>query len=156
MPHEPVPLHPQKQMRVTMMLADYAVGTPDGKLTVVGAGWKLIAVGAPFAVAAIVEVPWDLTNTKHTLQLRLVDADGQPLTMPDGQPLELPPDVFEVPRPAGVKPGTSIAHNVVLNSGPLPFEPGQYVWEITINGAQHEEWKLPFTVVAAGPQAQAA
>jgi hypothetical protein len=157
MSDEAVPLHPQKEMKVTMLLADYAAATPDGKLTVVGAGWKVISPAPhPFAVAAIVEVPWDLANKRHTLQLRLVDADGQPFTLPDGSELELPPDQFEVGRPAGVKPGTAISHNVVLNSMPLPFEAGKhYVWEIEINGVKHEDWRLPFSVAQA-PQSQAA
>jgi hypothetical protein len=148
-----IEMHPKQQMKVTMMLADYAVGTPDGKLTVVGAGWSIRApVPAPFAVAAIVEVPWDQANKQHTLQLTLTDADGQPFNLPDGSQFALPADNFEVGRPPGVKPGTALAHNVVLNCGPLPFEAGkQYVWQLTINGTAHEDWRLPFSV-APGDQ----
>jgi hypothetical protein len=152
----PTPLHPVKEMKVTMMLADYAAVTA-GKLTAVGAGWTIISPApTPFAVAAIVEVPWDQTNRQHALQIALVDADGQAFTLPDGQTLELPLDHFEVGRPPGVKPGTAQTHIVVVNFAALPFEPGnQYVWQLTINGSQHEDWRLPFTV-APTPQIQAA
>lgn len=44
---------PERGMKVTAMLADYAAATPDGKLTVVGAGWTINRASqpGPFAIA---------------------------------------------------------------------------------------------------------
>jgi hypothetical protein len=141
-------------MKVTMLLADY-VQVSDGKLTVIGGGWSLTGPDpAPFGIAILVHVPWDLANRRHTLRLELIDADGQPVTAPeaDGEGGEAPivflNDVeFEVGRPAGIKPGTPLELPLAVNSGPLPLEPGErYEWRLSINGEGNDDWRLAFSV----------
>jgi hypothetical protein len=63
-------------MKVNLLLADHgdAVG---GKLYIHGGGWNVTGPQlAPFAIAMLIEVPWDQTNTKHRVLLELLDADG--------------------------------------------------------------------------------
>ena len=60
----------------------------------------------------IIEVPWDQTNVQHTFVLDLIDADGQPFTIPteDGPaPFELP--IFVAGGAAGkMKGGRHLAY----------------------------------------------
>lgn len=132
-----------------MLLADYAQ-VADGKLTVVGGGWSLTGPDAvPFAIALLVQVPWDRANQRHVLRLELLDADGQPVPADDetGGPVVFFDDMpFEVGRPAGLKPGTYLDFPVAVNSAPMPLEPGQYEWRLTIDGEADPDWRLPFTV----------
>ena len=134
-------------MRATMLLADHAQ-VAEGKLYINGGGWNVIGPApTPFAIALYVEVPWDQTNTKHSLLLELLDADGHPVVPPESEDairIEFPP--LEVGRPAGVKPGTPLGVSYAVNFGPLPLEPnGHYVWQLTIDGQQSDEWRLTFS-----------
>jgi hypothetical protein len=145
-------------MKVTMLLADFAQ-VSDGKLTVVGGGWSITGPEpVPFGIGILVHVPWDLANTRHTLRLELLDADGRPveLALEDGdeeQPVVFFDDVpFEVGRPPGIKPGTPLEFVVAVNSGPLPLEPGaRYEWRLSIDGRQQDDWRLPFSVRETEP-----
>jgi hypothetical protein len=147
------PLHPEKEMKVTMMLADAALEV-GGKMTIAGAGWKVISPNpTPFAVCGWIDVPWNLMNQGHQAQLALLDADGHPYAVPGGVPVALPPDNFSVQRMPGMKPGMTGSHFLVVQVGGLPLIPGEtYVWELSINGKTHEEWRLPFYVADAPPQ----
>ena len=121
-----------------MLLADFAQ-VADGKLTVVGGGWSLSGPEpTPFGIAILVHVPWDQANRRHTLRLELVDADGEPVTVPgdDGEeaPIVFLDDVeFEVGRPAGIKPGTPLELPLAVNSGPLPARAGQSLRVATLD-----------------------
>jgi hypothetical protein len=139
-------------VQAQVLLADYAQES-NGKLTVVGAGWTY--TGPPpataHAVAALVEVPWDQTNVRHTLRLELVDADGQPVMVPgvtgDVQPVVLE-NTLEVGRPPGSVPGMSITAPLAVQIMPgLPLLPGQrYTWRLVINDETREHWQQSFSV----------
>jgi hypothetical protein len=48
-----------------------------GKLYINGGGWNVTGPQpSPFAIAMLIEVPWDQTKTKHRVLLELLDADG--------------------------------------------------------------------------------
>ena len=140
-------------MKATLLLADFAQ-VADGKLTVVGGGWSVTGPEpTPFAIAILVQVPWDQANVRHTLRLELLDADGNPVTMEaddgDDEPILFFDDlVFEVGRPPGLKPGTPLDFPVAVNSGPLPLVSGVYEWRLTIDGETDDDWRLPFSVRA--------
>jgi hypothetical protein len=142
-------------VKVTMLLADYAQAA-EGKLNVIGGGWSITGPQpAPFAIAMLIQVPWDRTNMEHKLRLELVDSDGQPVMVdtPQGeQPLFLEAG-FEVGRPLGIKPGTPIDVPLALNMGPQPIPPGgRYEWRLSINGETDEDWYLAFSTRGAeGP-----
>ena len=145
-------------MKATLLLADHAE-VADGKLFINGGGWTVIGPApVPFAIAMYIEVPWDQTNTKHSVVLELLDADGNAVTPPGGDEsirVEFPP--LEVGRPPGVKPGTPLGVPYAVNFGPLGLEPdGRYVWQLSIDGHAADDWRLTFSTRPNGPQALAA
>jgi hypothetical protein len=138
-------------VKTTLLLADFAQ-VAEGKLTVVGGGWSVTGPEpTPFAIAILVQVPWDQANVRHTLRLELLDADGNAVTIETDEGEEEPilffdDLVFEVGRPPGLKPGTPLDFPLAVNSGPLPLEPGgRYEWRLSIDGRSDEDWRLPFT-----------
>jgi hypothetical protein len=141
------------------MLADHAQ-VAEGKLYINGGGWTITGPQpVPFAIAMFVEVPWDQTNTKHTLVLDLVDGDGHPaMTIgPEGEAPIRVESQLEVGRPVGVKPGTMLGVPFAINFGPIPLAPGeQYVWQLSIDGHADGEWRLTFSTRPNTPDALAA
>ena len=98
------------------------------------------------AIALKIDVPWDQANTRHVWRLELVDADGQPVELEEAGAVRVESE-FELGRPAGVKPGTSLDFVLAMNVPPLPLEPGtQYAWTLTIDGETEADWRLPFSV----------
>jgi hypothetical protein len=136
-------------MKVTMLLADYAV-VSDGKLTVVGGGWSQTGPEpASFGIGLLIQVPWDQANTRHAFSVELLDSDGVPIGFESDEESDQVVAFggeFEVGRPPGLKPGTPLDFPVAVNSTPLPLEPGRYEWRLTIDDASREDWTLPFTV----------
>lgn len=136
-------------MKVTMLLADAAQAV-DGKLYILGGGWSITGPDPiPSAIALKIEVPWTETNRKHRLELKLVDADGQPAKIPtpqgEQQVVELTGD-FEVGRPLGIPEGTPIDVVLAINIGPLPLQPQRrYEWKCYINGNTREAWRVAFS-----------
>jgi hypothetical protein len=135
-------------IRVTMMLADHAQAA-DGKLNIIGGGWTMTGPGpVPFAIAMMIEVPWNLANREHTFRLELIDRDGKPVMVeaPDGeQPIAIEGG-FEVGRPAGLPAGTPLSVPLGINASPPPPIPsnGRYEWRLFINGETREDWRLGF------------
>jgi hypothetical protein len=107
---------------------------------------------SPFGIAILFEVPWHLTNKKHTFRLELIDAQGNPAMVPTpaGPDDEGPVAIdggFEVGRPPGVPTGMSLQAVIAINSGPLPLRPGtQYEWRMLVNGQARDDWRLAFDV----------
>ncbi len=151
-------MDPERGMKVTMMLADYAK-VADGKLNVMGGGWDITGPQpAPFAIAARVDVPWHLTNRRHALRFELIDLDGNAVLVetPDGEQSLRFECEFEVGRPPGVRTGASLPWMFALNSGPVPLPAGRFFeWRLTINGEAHEDWRLPFSTRPDPGQEQA-
>jgi hypothetical protein len=132
-----------------MLLADYAI-VAEGKLVIVGGGWSITGPNpTPFAIALKIEVPWDQANMKHRLRLELVDADGEPVLIPQEGGLEQQLAIegeFETGRPPGLKPGTSLDFPFAINIPPQPIPAGRrYEWRLSIDGETDENWRLAFT-----------
>ncbi len=71
-------------MRVGILLLADSAEALDGKLYTLGAGWNMLRfpeLPAPwsFFVALGLDVPWDGTNQRHALALRIDDPDGTTL-----------------------------------------------------------------------------
>ena len=64
-------------VRATLLLCDYAA-VAEGKLNILGAGWTTTHNVTTHAVAVLLEVPWDRTNAKMTIQLELKEQAGSP------------------------------------------------------------------------------
>ena len=124
-------------MDVTMLLCDHAQ-VAEGKLYVLGGGWNQVPepnTPIPVALAVQIEVPWDATNQKHSLLVRLADDDGQSIEV-EAEGANLPIQMagqFEVGRPPGLKQGTPINQLMVFKFGMLPLPAGGYTFELTIN-----------------------
>lgn len=145
---DPTELDPERDLKVTWMLGDFAQ-VAEGKLTVVGGGWTFTGPQpTPFAVAGLVEVPWHLANRQHKFRGELIDLDGQAVHVdtPGGtQPLFFE-GTFEVGRQPGLREGAGILFPFGINFGPVPLPPGSHFeWRLTINGKTHEDWRLAFS-----------
>jgi hypothetical protein len=140
-------------MKVTMLLADAAQAV-EGKLYILGGGWSITGPEpTPSAIAAYIQVPWDRTNVEHAFRFELVDSDGNTVELETEPGVEEPIVIegsFEVGRPPGVKPGTSIDMPLAITVGPLPLTPGgRYEWRLSINEESRADWRLPFSTRAA-------
>ena len=141
-------LIPESKMKVTLLLADFAQAI-NGKLYVMGGGWSVTGPGpAQSALAIKIDVPWNQTNRKHELRLDLLDEDYRPVPVPTpngNAPLSIQGG-FEVGRPAGLPPGSSLDVPVAFNIAPIPLEPGRrYVWRLSINGKTDDNWQVAFS-----------
>lgn len=129
-------------MRASVILCDYATqDTGGGKVHLMGAGWSVTGPApTTHAVVAFVKVSWEETNIPHPVALRLVNSDGETVTVTRPAPAEGEqkiefPGSLEVPRPAGIPHGSEIDATFVVNIGALPLVPGQrYRWELEIDG----------------------
>jgi hypothetical protein len=139
-------------IRATVMLADSAQAI-EGKLFILGGGWNITGPApTPSALAAYIEVSWDLSNTQHAWRFDLLDSDGQAVMIesPVGQQPMVLQGNFEVGRPPGITPGVGLGMPLAINLGPIPLEPGRrYEWRLSINGDFDENWRLPFSTRAA-------
>lgn len=134
-------------MKATILLCDAAQAV-EGKLYILGAGWNSISPApVPFAIALLIDVPWDEANRGHRFELRLVDGDGQAVTPVGGNmPLSVGGD-FEVGRPDGLREGSELRMPFAITFGPVSLPAGQrYVWELIIDGERDESWVAPFDV----------
>lgn|SRR2546425_125386 len=134
-------------MKITVLLADAAQAV-GGKLYILGGGWSVTAAPTPpSAIAIKIDVPWEEANQRHRLKCALLDEDARPVVVvtPTGdQPLEITGD-FEVGRPAGIRPGSSIDLALAFNIGSLPLHAGRvYVWRFFIDDHTDDAWQLPF------------
>ena len=124
-------------IEAVLILADAAQASPDGKVSMLGAGWsQTSSPTAPHAVVGLIKVPWDRANIKLPMHLILVDADGGPVLVdvPDGptkQKIEFEGDL-EVGRPPGMPHGSPIDASLAISVGSLPLPPGRYVWDLDL------------------------
>ena len=114
------------------MLCDWAE-VVQGKLYLQGAGWAQVLANEPaqIAVALLIRVPYDQTNTQHHVSVRLLTEDGQ--LYPEDQPAEFEFD-FEMGRPPGMKKGQEQVLPFAAKVAGLPFARGGYRWELLVDG----------------------
>jgi hypothetical protein len=134
-------------MNVTMMLCDHAQ-VAGGKLFIAGGGWSATDTPtAPSAIALIISVPWDRTNSRIQFALALTDQDGRPVSQmgPQGTiPTRIEGQV-EVGRPPGVKPGSPIDVPLAFNVQSMLLDAdARYTWVLTLDGEQQDSWTLSF------------
>ena len=136
-------------MRPTLFLAD-AAQAAGGKINALGIGWENVSVGmAPWAIAGYIDVPWVESNRDHALIVELVTGDGAPVTVPTplgDQPFRIEMG-FQVGRPAGMAPGSSLRVPVVVALAPLPISVGRYELRIRIDDTPFPEATMMMQVV---------
>ena len=134
-----------------MLLCDHAE-VADNKLFINGAGWDACgSPSPPHGVAILINVPWGQTNREHKYSLRLLDEDGNQVTMPGpaGEVAVEATGSFEVGRPPGVPPGTAMSVPLALNVGPLLLEQGKgYEWRLSLEGQPEDDWRVAFRTVS--------
>ncbi|MGE0540596.1 MAG: hypothetical protein AB7R89_10485 [Dehalococcoidia bacterium] len=96
-----------------LILAD-AAQVAEGKLYLLGGGWDRMAINVLPAVQTVgiavgVIVPWNETNTTHTLRLTIEDEDGATIL----QPVDVQ---LEIGRPAGLTAGSDQRITVAFNA----------------------------------------
>lgn len=141
-------------MKALLLLADAGQADNTGKLHALGVGWSVTGTPTPpMAMLIFIDVPWDQTNTKHKLEIQLLDADGQLVTggvgpLGDPQPLFQVDAEFEAGRPPGIPPGTPIRQTLAIGLAPgMPLIPGEkYEFHMTIDGEHKDGWLSTFMV----------
>ena len=129
----------------TLLLADHAEAV-NGKLYVIGGAWNRISAASfpathgHLAVGVVIHVPWESANQLHSMELRLVDADGAPIIP---EPVR---GTFESGRPPGMRPGDEHLVVMVFNFNGLSFEhPGAFEFHLLVDDAEMR--RLRFDVV---------
>ena len=134
-------------MRVGILLLADSAEAIDGKLYTLGAGWNMLRfpeLPAPwsFSIALGLDVPWDGTNQRHSLALRIDDPDGETLG-----------DSFTMEVEAGRPPGAILGQDqrIVFALGTqLEFErSGPHA--VVISVADEEIGRTRFYVLEAPP-----
>lgn len=138
-------------MEAAFLLCDAAQVASDGKVYILGAGWRVIGPQMPpHAVVALITLEAHELGVVHDMRLELVDEDGHTVTVSTPQGTlkigaqghlrgEAAPDapphrVVDVPFVAPIGPG-------------LPLKPGgTYVWQLWINGDTRDDWRCTFYV----------
>ena len=141
-------------MRVKILLADSAE-VREGLLFLLGGGWNQTGPAPQvFAIAGVVEVEWEETNTRHTAEFSIEDEDGNPLMVPSlagEQPFKLTTQ-FEVGRPPGLVRGTTFNVPVAMPIPPIPWRPGhRYVLIVRINTVEHDRVRFSIRPAPAAP-----
>jgi hypothetical protein len=116
-----------------MFLCD-AAEVSNGKLYILGGGWThLLRPDQPtnVALAIVVRVPLDEAGKQHKLEVSLANEDGELVRVGDN-PVRVE-GAFEVGGAAGMKPGREPIAPLALQFT-LALPPGDYVWELFING----------------------
>jgi hypothetical protein len=136
-----------RNTKVTLMLAQ-AAQAANGLLNVLGAGWTVIGPGTPFAIAGIIEMPWEAAGVQHRFMFELLDDQGKPVVgqTPEGdeEPVRIGGGFDLAPNP-GIKKGTPLSMPIAINLPPPQLEAGaRYEWRLEIDGETHEDWRLGF------------
>lgn len=129
-----------------LVLAD-AAQVVGGKLYLLGGGWDFLMVNSGFpapqhcAVAAAFRVPWNETNQRHHVDIRIEDDDGQELVSVGGE--------VEVGRPPGIPVGHEQRVQLAVDLTIEFQKPGGYVIIARVEG--REMRRVPFTIISTLP-----
>jgi hypothetical protein len=143
---------------VNAVLCDSAV-VAEGKLYMQGGGWNLLGTQRfPFnqpriSLAAVVSVPYTMTNQNHSLEIKLETEDHKPV--PLGPPVEKDGEIhrpsqinaqFNIGRPPILQPGDSQVVPFAVNIDQLQFDsPSAYSFVFSIDGTEIQ--RLSFRVL---------
>ena len=116
-----------------MLLCD-AAESVGGKLFILGAGWSQTPAHDPtnMALAVKLSIASDRPNRPVDVRAFLVDETGG-VVFQGGMPVALGGEV-DVGRPYGLDPRFPLDLSFVLNFPGLVLSPGNYVWQLEIDG----------------------
>ncbi|MFV2039500.1 MAG: hypothetical protein ACC660_04600 [Acidimicrobiales bacterium] len=134
---------------VNLLLCD-AAQVAAGRLSLLGGGLTVIGPKPqPMAMAIHISVPWDRANVRHGWELELVDEDGHPVHIKDVPVVAR--GHFEAGRPAGLRPGSSLAVTLAINLAPIPLAPGRaFQFRFSVEGESKPGWAARFST-RSGP-----
>ena len=122
------------EFEVTSFLAD-SVEASEGKIYALGIGWNKIQVQkfpakhSRIGLGVLINVPFTETNKEHSIQVSLVDEDGNLFNNIRIQ------SQFKLGRPPQLDDGESQIVPFAVNFDGLVFEkPTKYRWVIEIDG----------------------
>src|SRR5881396_203856 len=121
-------------MRLGFLLLTDSADVFGGKLYALGAGWNMLRLPElphewGFNVGIGLDVPWDETNRRYAMEMRLDDPDGQPL----GEPFTT--DV-EVGRPPGAIRGQDQRIVFTVPTRPTFEQEGPHAVVISADGEE--------------------
>jgi hypothetical protein len=130
-----------------LLLSDYSESL-NGKLYALGAGWTVLRFPQfpqewRFSVGLGIDVPWDETNQRQSIELTVQDPDGQVLG--DEMSME-----FEAGRPAGLQPGQDQRMVITVNVGATFEAPGPHA--LVVSSGEDEIARSRFYVVEVQQQ----
>ena len=128
-----------------LILADSAQAV-GGKLYMLGGGWsqyraRAFPIQLVAGIALGLSVPWDETNQKRSVELSIVDEDGQVILSPVTTQVELG-------RPPGLKPGSSQRIVIAATVGFRLPKAGRY--EVVCRVEGQELKRIYFDAVQVG------
>jgi hypothetical protein len=122
-------------MDVTLLICDSAEAL-NGKLYILGGGWNMLyAPRTPVRIALgiLIAVPWDETNQRREMRIELVTSDGDQVLL-NGQEVAAKAE-FDIGRPPGVKPGSTLNAPFAINFDGLMLDEGGYEFVVRIGDA---------------------
>jgi Family of unknown function (DUF6941) len=122
-------------MEAYLLLCDAAEVVGD-RTFILGGGWVGRSPRMPgMAVVVLIDIPWDLSNRKHELELVLQDEDGNMVSAGSPSREIRVKGSFEVGRPVGHPAGMPLRFIQAINFQRLPLQPSlRYHWELKVNG----------------------
>jgi hypothetical protein len=118
-------------MEAVLVLCDWAE-VVNQKIYAQGMGWSQIVADQPtvFAIAALIQVPYDQTNRRHHVLISLMTEDGAAYPTEQGASVEFD---FEVGRPPGLQHGQNQPLPFAAKLNGIAFAQGGYRWEVVID-----------------------
>jgi len=112
-------------MEIDILLTADSVQVANEKLYVLGGGWRYVYVQKfpvehSMGIALGILVPWEQTNIRHTIEVVLLDGDGNPVL--DSPILQ---GEFETGRPPGIKPDSTQRVLMAVNFRAPLAKPGE-------------------------------
>lgn len=145
-------------MKASLFIAA-AAHAANGEVSALRIGLPVVVPGQPFAIAAVIEIPYLDAVDDHTLRLDLVDEYGTPFEVPspDGGMQAV---FIEGTGGTGVPPKHRVGSpRIVTMTGnlalPLAFG-SRYEFRLSIDGKTHEAWIAGFDTPPPPLEAQAA
>jgi hypothetical protein len=132
-------------MEVEFLILADAVQAVNGKLYMLGGGWTMlhtpeVPTTHPLGIALGLRVPWQETNQRHRLEIKMMSADGAPVIPPIQAELEMG-------RPPGLRPGAEQSAVIAVNAAVTFAELGRYEIQAAVEGETVKV--VPFDVVRA-------
>lgn len=136
-------------VRVTVLLADAAQSSPDGKAHVLGLGWTFTSAPTPpMALVVLLDVDQPESNRQVPCRIDLVDEDGNEVRLlgPDGQarPVSMTFGV-QITRPSGYPEGVPVRVVSSVQVPPMPLPAGRrFQWRVLVDGETIMPWTTAF------------